>query len=268
MKILKAINPSGIGLPRRNGDLRWMTDGVKEALKMVVGAISNNFAVGPHSYRIIGCAVTLAGGGTYNVAAGWVVIDGQPCYFAGGTGYANANNLYWDFDETFDPSGDKAYNGGTVNEYAVINAKIVVSLTAIAGRAVNGITFRQAVRNTILSNNESWYGLNDAHYLRGTWEMPSSSVYNSVYRKTFDNYLEAFFMVRRVAFSVGTLVLEIDDIYFPLNIMRDFYFEGIDTVTNSPIKFKITTSGQVIMLTTIVGNTNYIVGSFKIPLDL
>lgn len=114
------------GFPLDLDDLEWMQNGLGDCIRGLSAAFGQ-------SYILSGCDVS-GGGGVYDITSGWVVLNGEPCYWAGGVGVGlpGGVELYsMALETSLDPSGIETFQDLTVQN-AYQRRRAVPVLTALA----------------------------------------------------------------------------------------------------------------------------------------
>lgn len=127
------FNVENGGMPLYGDDFLF----IQESYTSVIKAIASS--IGVTSYILSGVEYTIPPlspqGTEVDVSAGWVVIDGEPFYFAGGTYYVGglvplgggaAQPNYIKIEETNDPAGLAVY-ADSVSKPKYVNRRVVMS---------------------------------------------------------------------------------------------------------------------------------------------
>lgn len=117
------------GFPFDLDDLDWLQTCLAEPIRGLCEAFGQKFILS-------GCNVT-GGGGIYDISPGWVVLNSEPCYWAGGTGVGlpGGVELYsLALETSLDPAGLETFQDLSVqNAYQRRRAVPILTALAAAG---------------------------------------------------------------------------------------------------------------------------------------
>jgi len=128
-------------------DLGWLQASIKEAIYGIISA----FGIAPaDSFRISGCSVSIAGS-DYTTTAGWLSYNGEIMYVPAHTTTKQAGQLiYWEPDESYDPSGAKLdIDGDPVDCYKVRVAKMFSRAVDLNKMPYNAAFFSQKIADVV-----------------------------------------------------------------------------------------------------------------------
>jgi hypothetical protein len=217
------------GWPFTLNDLRYMDNGIRDALAMLCNSLLPNSGV----LVLSGCNLT----GTLipdgiNVSEGIVLIDNEICkfepqvltveYFAVGT------VSFWDTVTTYDPEGASFFIENpsvAINTYAIKKAKISY---VVGSLPVGKVGFLEEKR---LGKENSWIEATPS----GVWIFSG----NTKYRVTLDGYIECYFSGG--ASDNNALIFALPVGFRP---NKKYYFTAIMTAGNM-IPISVETNGNV-----------------------
>lgn len=134
----RLVTPNG-GMPLELDDLNWIQDAYKEAIsgiwKTYVDALSGNCILS-------GCVPTLVAPSTYDITAGFVLLNNEVRYYPGQTGVSvpTPSQRFFVEDDYYDPAGSDVFEDTVTRDtYQVRNAKLQNFVTPPVVPAVRAI---------------------------------------------------------------------------------------------------------------------------------
>lgn len=173
---MKKLNVAATGgIPVFLDDKEFVRDGIEEAFDGILGFIKD---VDAGREYILSGAVDNPG---VDITEGWVVIDGEPCFLPAQTYSIGAGQSAWLAKKTtFDPAGTRTLEtGGTTETYEVVEAEVVVDLTANLPVGARELKDTPRVLDIIAKRNDFDKKLTIRRRVSiGTWDMDTTATKN------------------------------------------------------------------------------------------
>lgn len=179
------------GHPFVGDDINWTEDGAREMVESILRAFAvQEGSTLERTFILHGCEITSGGGGTYNVAAGWVCLEGEPCQVEAHTFTAADLTSVWARPViTYDPATVDYEDGNVYEVYQFTKVIFAATSGGVSGAALLTSSYglktfdNQLVRKSWSDGAWNVVDAGDAPPFLGDWENFGSSYQQAEYRK-------------------------------------------------------------------------------------